>query len=98
MLGETFTVVDDPEHTLTFLDWQDDAVEVTLQTNSEVSPLIRNLIGNPDTNFANSEPPAFRLGPDRTIVSRIPFDAGLINGLGKTADVLYRNSRLSIII
>ena len=96
MIGETFTIIDDPQHTLTFLDWQDDAVEITLESNARIPFFIRGLIPPRGTNFSDIELPNFRLGPDRTIVSRVPFVAGLINGLGRQTNISYENSRLSV--
>lgn len=40
--------------------------------------------------------PAARLGPDGVEVSRIPYNSGLINGLGREMKVPYNRSRLSI--
>ena len=87
-----FTITDNPNHTMTFLDWQDtDAVEVALRT------IGRNPAADDNTpNFPGFEPPVERLGPDGTVVSRLSFEAGLINGFGKAMEVSYNRSRLSI--
>ena len=96
MIGEEFTIVDDPEHTLSFLDWQnEDAIEISLQAIGR-NPLPDQCddINSPENLLL---PPLDRIGIDGTIVSRISFHAGLINGLGKQTDVAgYNNSRLSI--
>ena len=79
--GSSFQIVDNPNHTMTFLDWQDvDAVEITIMT-----------INRERTNDSME-----RRGPDGTIISRLPFHAGLINGFGKVMEVNYNRSRLSI--
>ena len=77
--GVSITTVDNPNHTMTFPDWQSlDAVEITIRTINR----------NP-----NNIP---RVGPDRSIISRVPFSAGLINGFGREINVSYNRSRLSI--
>ena len=97
MINETFTIVDDPEHVLSFLDWQrEGGVEITLKTvsNNPFFDVLDNF--TLERNISRDELPFARLGPDGSIVSRIPFDAGLINGLGKQKNIRYPNSRLSI--
>ena len=97
MINETFTIVDDPEHVLSFLDWQrENGVEITLKTvsNNPFFDVLDNF--TLERNISRDELPFARLGPDGSIVSRIPFDAGLINGLGKQKNIRYPNSRLSI--
>ena len=72
-MGETFTIDQDPNHAMNFLDWiNDDVVEVTLRTIS------RNPFDFPDivpvpNNSIIIEPPIARIGPDGTIISRVPF-------------------------
>ncbi len=92
--GESFIIVQNPNHTMNILDWQnDDVVEITLKTIS------RNPFDFPDVprpNTIDIEPSIARIGPDGTIISRVPFQTGLINGLGKAMDISYNRSRLSI--
>ena len=79
LVASTFTIINNPNHTMTLLDYQKvDAVEITIRT----------------INRGPSNIP--RLGPDGTIVSRVAFYAGLINGFGKAMNVSYNRSRLSI--
>ena len=74
-----FTIVNNPNHTMTILDFQNvDAVEITIRT------INRNPSNVP------------RLGPDGTIISRVNFYVGLINGFGKAMNISYNRSRLSI--
>ena len=83
MIGETlnFTIVDIPEHVLSFLDWQrEDGVEITLQTIGRNPLPDRCDINNPMAT--ELLPNIARIGIDGTIINRIPFQAGLINGLG----------------
>ena len=90
--GVNFVITDNPNHTMNFLDWQDaDIVEITLRTIGRNPAADDNI-----PNFPGFEPPIERLGPDGTIVSRLPFEAGLINGFGKPMEVSYNRSRLSI--
>ena len=75
----SFIIVDNLNHTMTFLDWQSlDAVEITIRTINR----------NPNSMT--------RLGPDGSIISRVSFNAGLINGFGRQMNVSYNQSRLSI--
>lgn len=95
MIGDIFTIVDIPEHIMSFLDWQrEDGVEITLQTIGRNPLPDRCDINNPMSN--ELLPPIARIGIDGTIVSRIPFQAGLINGLGIQRNVSFSNSRLSV--
>ena len=92
MLGETFTISDVPGHTISMLDWQrDDIVEISLKTRSD-NPFF---LSNENLNFP-SLAFATPLGPDGAEVSRIPYWAGLMNGLGRQMLVPYERSRLSI--
>lgn len=92
LLNETFTLSDSKDHTLSMLDWQrDDIVEITLKTLSD-NPFFLSANNRNFPSLAFSTP----LGPDGAEVSRIPYWAGLINGLGKQMNVPYNNSRLSI--
>ena len=94
LIDDTFMIVDIASHTLTFLDWQDaDAVEITIRTISRNLPLLSI---NENSSAPNIEPPVARLGPDGTIIRRVSFHAGLINGLGKPDNISYSRSRLSI--
>ena len=92
LIGEDFTIVDEPEHTLSMLDWQRNVLEVTLKTLSDNSFFVTNA----DPSFPSDALPFARLGFDGREVSRIPYDSGLINGHGRQKNVPYANSSLSI--
>ena len=92
LIGEDFTIVDEPEHTLSMLDWQRNVLEVTLKTLSDNSFFVTNA----DPSFPSDALPFARLGFDGREVSRIPYDSGLINGCGRQKNVPYANSSLSI--
>ena len=95
MINETFNIIDDPEHTLTFLDWnRDDGVEITLKTIGR-SSFYASCDENP-ADFPRIAEPLERLGPDGAIISRVPITAGLINGFGIQNNISYSNSRLSV--
>ena len=95
-LGESFTIDQDPNHTMDFLDWQnDDVVEITLRTISRNPFDFPDIVPIPNNSIV-IEPPVARIGPDGTIIGRVPFQTGLINGLGKAANISYNRSRLSI--
>ena len=97
LINDSFTIVDNPNHTMTFLDWQNaDVVELTLRTIGRNPPPLPSNGPSDNPNFPIIGPPIARLGPDGTIVSRIPFHAGLINGFGKVMNISYNRSRLSI--
>ena len=94
MINETFAIVDNPEHTLSFLDWnRDDGVEVTLKAIGR-NPFYSSCDENPADLVP---PPLERRGPDGTIISRITITAGLINGFGIQKNISYMNSRLEVL-
>jgi len=92
LIGEDFKIVDEPEHTLSMLDWQKNVLEVTLKTLSDNSFFVTN--ANP--SFLSLSDPSARLGFDGAEVSRIPYNSGLINGHGRHMSVPYANSSLNI--
>ena len=85
-------IVDDPRHTISMLDWIVDAVEVEVRVLGNI-PFPVNP-SNPD--FPTILHPRARLGPDGAVASRIPYNSGLLNGLGRQRNVSYARSRLSI--
>ena len=95
MLNENeFTIIDNPEHTLAFLDWhREDAVEVALRVIGRNS-FFDKCDDSPVSDRVAE--PLVRLGPDGTIISRLPITAGLINGFGKQKNIDYSYSRLSV--
>ena len=86
-LLENFTIEDDARHTVLMLDWQrEDNLKVALKIH------YKNPFFLPDTNQQFQ----MAYGPDGAVASKIPYWAGLINGLGRQMKVPYAMSRLSI--
>lgn len=93
LLGETFSIVDEAQHTLSFLDWQrEDIIEVTLKTLSD-NPYFETNVNEQFESIAFGTAIRF----DGAEVSRIPYWAGLINGLGRPMQISYASSRLTIL-
>ena len=90
---ESLLLEDNPdEHTLSLLDWQEDALAIDLKLafNDRYFP------GVPIGELPRMSPP-FKIprAPDRSEVSRLPYWSGIINGRGKNEKIIYRKSRLS---
>ena len=92
LIGEDFTIADEPDHTLSMLDWLRNVHEVTLKLLSNNPFFITDI----NQGFPSLTEPKARLGPDGAEVSRVPYRSGLINGLGRQQNVSYARSRLSI--
>ena len=91
LLGEpsVIDIVDDPAHTVSLLDWQRDLLLATLT-------FLSNQLITFDINDQTIETFTVPRGPAGGEVSRIPYWAGLINGLGRQKAVPYKRSRLSV--
>ena len=88
-----FTLEDNPEeHTLSMLDWQEDALAIDLKQryNNAYFP------GVPVGELPGMSP-RFKIprASDGSEVSRLPYWSGIINGRGKNERIPYRRSRLS---
>jgi len=92
MLGEEFEIVDEPQHTLSMLDWETEVIQVTLKILSDNPFFLSDL----DPGFPSLAQPFARLGPDGAEVSRVPYRSGLVNGVGRQMRIPYARSRLSI--
>ena len=80
------------EHTLSLLDWQEDAlaIDLTQAFNGRYFP------GVPEGELPRmSHPFKIPRAPDRSEVSRLPYWSGIINGRGKNEKIPYWKSRLS---
>ena len=88
-----FTLEDKPDkHTLSMLDWQEDALAIDLKQRYNDPYFPRVPVGE----LPRMSPP-FKIprAPDGSEVSRLPYWSGIINGRGKNEKIPYRKSRLS---
>ena len=83
---------DKPEHTLTFLDWQDEnSIDLFTLIHSSV-----RFFGEPSAPGENVEEPPRTFSTDLSEVGPVPHWSALINGRGRHRDVSYNKSRLSV--
>ena len=88
-----FTLEDNPdEHTLSLLDWQEDALAIDLKQAFNDRYFQGIAIGELPRM---SRPFKILRAPDRSEVSRLPYWSGIINGRGKNEKIPYQKSRLS---
>ena len=88
-----FTLEDNPEeHTLSMLDWQEDALAIDLKQRYNNAYFPRVPVGE-----LPGMSPRFKIprAPDGSEVSRLPYWSGIINGRGKNEKIPYQRSRLS---
>ena len=93
-LNGNFTVEDKPEeHTLSMLDWQqEDFLSLSMQLHNDIPFFPGTLDGELPRLL---QPFVAPLASDGTIVSRVPYWSGIINGLGRHENITYNESRLS---